>query len=228
MGLLPDMLPGGTPITDAAARASFEQLWRARWAGGVATSNGYVQKKELPAEPGIGIDRLVEAIERGQVKAMWIEGGSRTRSFFPNRRLFEALQKLEFLVVADSYHSPLTAIADVVLPVSANLEKDGTFTSFDRVVQRLRAAVPAMGESRSTLDLLADLSSRFGYMMEYGHPSHVMREIGAVVPGYLGISYAYLERGGIATPVTTPGGTGPDVLDRSSGLNPVVLNPTPA
>ena len=46
--------------------------------------------------------------------------------------------------------------------------------------------------------------------------------------GYLGISYAYLERGGIATPVMTPGGVGPDVLDRSSGLNPVVLNPTQA
>jgi formate dehydrogenase major subunit len=226
MGVLPDMLPGGQPITDAAARTTFEQIWQSRWAGGVATSNGYVQKKELPADPGIGIDRMIEAIERGQIKAMWVEGGPRTRSFFPNRRLFEALQKLEFLVVADSYHSPLTAIADIVLPVAANLEKDGTFTSFDRVVQRLRAAVPAMGESRSTLDLLADLASRFGYMMEYGHPSHVMREIGAVVPGYIGISYAYLERGGISTPVMEPGGEGVEVLDRAAGLNPVALVPT--
>ncbi len=228
MGLLPDMLPGGQPITDAKARATFEQVWQSRWAGGVATSNGYVQKKALPTEPGIGIDRMVEAIERGQIKAMWVEGGPRTRSFFPNRRLFEALQKLDFLVVADSYHSPLTAIADIVLPVSANLEKDGTFTSFDRVVQRLRSAVPAMGESQSTLDLLANLSSRFGYMMDYGHPSHVMREIATIVPGYLGISYAYLERGGVSTPVTSPGEAGPEVLDRSNGLNPVVLNPSQA
>jgi predicted molibdopterin-dependent oxidoreductase YjgC len=222
------MLPGGQPITDAAARSSFEGLWQSRWAGHVATSNGYVQKKKLPTEPGIGIDRLVDAIERGQVKAMWVEGGPRTRSFFPNRRLFEALQKLEFLVVADSYHSPLTAIADIVLPVSANLEKDGTFTSFDRVVQRLRTAVPAMGESRSTVDLLGDLAGRFGYLMEYGHAAHVMREIATVVPGYLGISYAYLERGGISTPVMTPGGDGVEVLDRAAGLNPVVVSPTQA
>jgi hypothetical protein len=48
------------------------------------------------------------------------------------------------------------------------------------------------------------------------------------VPGYLGISYAYLERGGVSTPVTTPGEAGPEVLDRTNGLNPVVLNPTQA
>jgi predicted molibdopterin-dependent oxidoreductase YjgC len=223
MGLVPDLLPGGQPVNDAAARAAFENLWQSRWAGHVATSNGYVQKRELPTEAGIGIDGMIEAIENGTIKAMWVEGGPRNRSFFPNRRLFNALQKLEFLVVADSFNSPLTAIADVVLPVAANLEKDGTFTSFDRMVQRLRAAVPAMGEARSTIELLADISGRFGDMMEYSHPLQVLREIATVVPGYLGISYAYLEREGISTPVTTPGIPGVEVLDRSTGLKPKVV-----
>ncbi len=224
MGVVPDLLPGGMPVTDAAARANLETIWESRWAGQVATSNGYVQKKALPTEPGIGVDRLIEAIEAGSIKAMWIEGGPRTRSFFPDPRLFEALQKLEFLVVADSYESPLAAIATVLLPVAANLEKDGTFTSFDRTVQRVRSAVPAMGESRSTMELLAEIAARFGYQMEYSHPSHIMREIATVVPAYNGISYAYLERGGIVTPVATPGGDGVLVLDRDNGLKPVVTN----
>jgi len=222
MGLVPDLLPGGLPVSDATARESLERIWQGRWAGHVATSNGYVQRKELPSEPGIGMDGLVEAIESGTVKAMWVEGGPRTRTFFPNPRLFEALQKLEFLVVADSFDSPLASIADVLLPVSTGLEKDGTFTSFDRTVQRVRAAVPALGESRSILEYLADIAAYFGYQLEYGHPSHVMREIASVVPGYNGISYAFLERGGIVTPVGGPGADGVQVLDSTSGLRPTV------
>ena len=225
MGMVPDMLPGGVPVTDASGRAKLEAIWQSRWAGGVATSNGYVQKRELPTEAGIGIDGLVEAIEAGRVKAMWVEGGPRTRSYFPNVKLFEALQKLEFLVVADSFDSPLASIAHVVLPVAANLEKDGTFTSFDRTVQRLRASVPALGDSRSTLEILTELAGRFGFVLEYGHPSQVMREISTVVPGYQGVSYAYLERGGVVSPVSTPGADGTAILGSSSGLKPTAANP---
>ncbi len=222
MGMVPDMLPGGVPVSDESARAGLERSWNSRWAGRVATANGYVQKQELPSEPGIGMEGLAEAIESGRVKAMWVEGGPRTRTFFPNARLFEALQKLEFLVVADQYDSPLASIADVALPVAANLEKDGTFTSFDRVVQRVRAAVPALGEARSTLEYLTEIASRFGYHLEYGHPSHVMREIATVVPGYNGLSYAFLEREGVVTPTSGFGGDGVHVLDRTTGLSPTV------
>jgi formate dehydrogenase major subunit len=224
MGMVPDLLPGGVPVSDESARASLERMWSSRWAGGVATSNGFVQRQQLPSEAGIGVDGLIEAIETGRVKAMWVEGGPRSRASFPNTPLFEALQRLEFLVVCDSYDSPLAAIANVVLPLSANLEKDGTFTSFDRVVQRTRASVPALGEARSSLDFLTDIAARFGYQLEYGHPSHVMREIATVVPGYTGISYAYLEREGVVTPVAGIGEDGVRVLDRASGLRPVVIN----
>lgn len=225
MGAVPDMLPGGIPISDTEGRARLATSWETRWLGGVATSNGYVQKRDLPAEPGIGMSGLIDAIESGTVKAMWIEGGPRSRSFFPNPKLFEALQKLEFLVVADSFESPLASIADVVLPQAANLEKDGTFTSFDRTVQRVRNAVPAFGESRSTVDMLSDLGERFGYHLGYTHPSHIMREISTLVPGYGGMSYAHLERGGIVTPTTDAGRAGTTVLDAVSGLHPVASNP---
>ncbi len=226
MGTVPDLLPGGSAVSDGDARARLAAAWQTRWLGQVATSNGYVQKQELPTEPGIGMNALVEAIESGAIKAMWIEGGPRTRSFFPNPVLFEALQKLEFLVVADSYDSPLASIADVVLPVSANLEKDGTFTSFDRTVQRVRSAVPAIGDARSTIEMLSEIAERFGYRFGYAHPSHIMREIATLVPGYAGVSYAHLERDGIVTPTSRPGDTGVTVLDSSSGLKPVATQPT--
>lgn len=226
MGMVPDLLPGGVQVADVDNRTRLEAAWQSRWVSQASTSNGYMQKETLPTVPGIGVDELIDAIEAGTVKAMWVEGGLRTQSVFPNPNLFEALQKLEFLVVADTFDSPLASIADVLLPNSANLEKDGTFTSFDRTVQRVRAAVPALGEARSTLDMLSELSERFGYQMEYGHPSHVMREIAAVVPGYAGISYAHLEREGIVTPTATPGAEGVRVLDQSSGLRPTASNPS--
>ena len=226
MGAVPDLLPGGVSVSDDDARSRLASAWQSRWLGHVATSNGYVQKQDLPVEPGIGVDGLVEAIENGTVKAMWVEGGIRTRSYFPHEALFEALQKLEFLVVADGFDSPLAAIADVVLPAALNLEKDGTFTSFDRTVQRVRASIPAMGESRTIIDMLSDISDRFGYRLSYPHPSHVMREIATVAPGYGGVSYAHLEREGIVTPTDRVGMSDAMVLDREHGLQPVVANPT--
>ncbi|MBA2290125.1 MAG: molybdopterin-dependent oxidoreductase [Chloroflexia bacterium] len=218
MGMVPDLLPGGLAVSDDESRARLAAAWQTRWLGNVATSNGYVQKHELPTTPGIGIDGIVEAIDTGAVRAMWIEGGPRIRSFFPNPALFEALQKLEFLVIADSFDSPLAGIADVLLPVAANLEKDGTFTSFDRTVQRVRSAVPAIGDSRSTIETLSGIADRFGYRFGYAHPSQVMREIATLVPGYGGVTYAHLERDGIVTPAMRPGDDGTSVLDASSGL----------
>jgi predicted molibdopterin-dependent oxidoreductase YjgC len=220
MGMVPDLLPGGRAVSDDQHRSQLESHWQTRWVGQTSTSNGYMQKRSLPTDSGIGSDRMVDAIESGAIKAMWVEGGLRTREVFPNPRLFDALQKLEFLVVADAFDSPLAAIADVVLPASTNLEKDGTFTSFDRTVQRVRVAVPSLGESRSTLEIIADVCDRFGYQLGYGHPAQVMREIATLVPGYGGVSYAHLEREGVVTPVAQPGLDGVRVLDRDSGLNP--------
>jgi predicted molibdopterin-dependent oxidoreductase YjgC len=107
-----------------------------------------------------------------------------------------------------------------VLPLAANLEKDGTFTSFDRTVQRVRSAVPAIGDSRSTIEAISEIAERFGYRFGYAHPSQVMREIATLVPGYGGVTYAHLERDGIVTPTLRPGDGGTTVLDSTSGLKP--------
>ena len=98
--------------------------------------------------------------------------------------------KLEFLLVIDSFDSPLAQKADMVLPKAASLEKDGTFTSFDRTVQRVRATVPAMGESKP---VARGRSARSSERMGYGFPvmpaSQIMSEIGRLVPAYGGVTY---------------------------------------
>jgi predicted molibdopterin-dependent oxidoreductase YjgC len=193
MGLTPEFLPGGYSVEDAAARQAFADAWSTRWANSVDAAS-------LPTGAGVGIEDLADAIDRGEVRAAWVEGGFATKHQVANTRVFEALGKLELLIVVDAYESPLTEIADVVLPLAMSLEKDGTFTSFDRTVQRVRAAVPAMGEARPASDIVAEVAARFGYDLSFSHPSQIMSEIVALVPGYQAVSYARLERGGIVTP----------------------------
>ncbi len=223
MGLTPTMLPGGALVTDAIARKKFEDAWLNRWAEQASTSNGFVPVRAVPAEPGFGLDGLTDAIELGIVKAMWIEGGFGTRDGFANDRLLQALEKLEYLVVVDAYDTALTRIANAVLPLALNLEKDGTFTNFDRTVQRVRQSVPPMGESRSEIDILCDVAVRMGYALNRTHASQVMGEISRLVPAYAGVSYARLERGGIVTPAETLRGEGKTILGdapESNGVTP--------
>ena len=221
MGLTADTLPGGLPVTDASAREKLELLWLGRWADKASTSNGFVPVKRLPEQPGVAFDDLVNAIDNGTIKAMWVEGGFATKTNVLHQPLFEALKKLELLIVVDAFDSPLAQIAHIVLPLALNLEKDGTFTNFDRTVQRVRAAVPAMGESRSEVEILSMVSRRMGYGLQADHPSRIMAEISHVVPGYAGVTYARLERGGIVTPVTTLGEQGATILT----ANPQSLRP---
>ncbi len=192
MGMTPDRLPGGVPVGDGRARSTYEDAWSSRAGSGIVS---------LPQQPGIGLEDLPAAIESGKVKAVWLECGLCTRDTVLDERLYEALKRLEFLVVVDAYDSPYAQIANVVLPLALNLEKDGTFTSFDRTVQRVRVAVPALGEAHDSVEIIGAVADRLGYALPKGHASHVMGEIATLVPGYGGVSYARLERGGIVTPV---------------------------
>ena len=78
--------------------------------------------------------------------------------------------------------------------MAMSMEKDGTYTSFDRTVQRLRAAVPPMGEAKDGIDIFSRIARRMGYGMTYRGPARVADEIAKLVPGYGGITYARLER----------------------------------
>ncbi|HEX5499176.1 MAG TPA: molybdopterin-dependent oxidoreductase, partial [Thermomicrobiales bacterium] len=129
--------------------------------------------------------------------------------------LAAVLPKLEYLVVADYYTAtPLARFADAVLPLAMAMEKDGTMTAFDRTVQRLRAAIAPMGEAKSGIEIIARLARRMGYHLENRHPSQIMNEIARLTPGYGGITYARLERGGIVVPAGSAEG-GTPILDGS-------------
>jgi predicted molibdopterin-dependent oxidoreductase YjgC len=212
LGAHPNYLPGGLDVEDPAQRAIFESAWLPRWAGGAKTSNGFAPPRQLPATRGLSSGELVAAIERGAVKAMYIEGTIAGQERFIDPALAAALSKLDFLVVADSFDSPLAKLAHIVLPKAMSLEKDGTFTNLDRTVQRVRIAVPPIGESRSGVDIISSLARRMGYDLEYPHAAQVMAEISRLVPDYAGVTYARLERDGVNVPVESYADPGSPIL----------------
>jgi len=226
MGAVAGAFPGGGDVEDPELRRWFEAAWLPRWGERAATANGFIPVRQLPTGRGLQGDALVAAIETGRVKALYIENpiGGRFAELDP--ALMAALPKLEYLVVADHYEdTPLGRLAHALLPLAMSMEKDGTFTSFDRTVQRLRAAVPSMGEAKGGTEIVSLLARRMGYGLEERHPANVMAEIARVVPGYAGISYARLERNGINVPTRSFADAGTPVIGVDGG-EPTSISPS--
>ena len=65
-----------------------------------------------------------------------------------------ALRSIPFLVVQDIQFSETARFADVVLPASPSLEKDGTFVNTERRIQRLYRALSPLGDSKPDWEIL--------------------------------------------------------------------------
>ncbi|MBO9360582.1 MAG: NADH-quinone oxidoreductase subunit NuoG [Thermoflexus sp.] len=97
-----------------------------------------------------------------------------------------------FLVVQDLFLTETARLADVVLPAQSWAERDGTFTSAERRVQRFYKAVPAQGEARADWEIFTALARRLGAGWLYLTPEAVMDEIARTVPRYAGMDYRAL------------------------------------
>jgi len=111
-----------------------------------------------------------------------------------------SLKHLDLLIVQDIFLTETGKLADVVLPSACFAEKDGTFTNTERRVQRVRKAVPAPGQAKADWEIIAGISTRMGYPMNYASAGEIMAEINAVAPSYAGITYQRLEKEGIQWP----------------------------
>ena len=116
--------------------------------------------------------------------------------------------------------------ADVVLPGVSFAEKDGTFTNIERRVQRVRAAVNPPGEALPDWKIIAELSNRIGYPMDYDWPAQIMREISSLTPIYAGISYERLdEEFGLQWPCSDKEHPGTAVLRRDFAKDGKIIFP---
>jgi len=98
----------------------------------------------------------------------------------------------DFLVVQELFLTDTAKLADVVLPAQAYTEREGTFTSGERRVQRYYPAVPAVNESKADFAIAGQIAQLLGQQLEVRIPSKVMARIAASIPDYAGMSYARL------------------------------------
>ncbi len=200
MGGLPNVFSGYQPVTDANARAKMEAAW------GV---------KNLPDWPGMTMTDMVPVIPEGKIKALYIVGENPVISDPDSDHLVKALQQLDFLVVQDIFLTETARLADVVLPATTFAEKEGTFSNTERRVARVRQAIPPIGDSRPDWQIIAEISRRLGYPMDYADPEAVFEEIRRVTPSYAGITYARLDtEGGLQWPCPTTDHPGTVYLHR--------------
>ena len=122
---------------------------------------------------------LFDAIERGELRAVWIMATNPLVSMPDANRVRAALERCELVVVSDCVTCTDTlALADIVLPATGWSEKDGTVTNSERRISRQRALVKAPGEARHDWWALSRFAQRLGYVdaFAYASPADIFRE----------------------------------------------------
>jgi len=196
MGCLPGNFTAYLQVANAEHRKKFEDAW------GVS----------LNPKPGLTVPRIIEGADKGAIKALIIMGENPMMSDPDLTHVEHALGKLDLLVVQDIFLSETARLAHVVLPTSAWGEKDGTYTSTERRVQRIRKAVDAPGHARHDWEVLGLLAARLGTNWHYTCAKDIMEEINSVTASYKGITYERIEETGLHWPCPTPEHPGTPIL----------------
>ncbi len=133
----------------------------------------------LPEGPGHKAVALFEAIERGEVQALWIMATNPAVSLPRTDRVRAALAKCPLVIVSECMaNADLLAYADIVLPASSWSEKDGTVTNSERRISRQRGILSPPGEARHDWWALCEVARRlgFGEAFAYTHPCEIFDE----------------------------------------------------
>ncbi|MFN3704424.1 MAG: NADH-quinone oxidoreductase subunit NuoG [Thermoflexales bacterium] len=99
-----------------------------------------------------------------------------------------------FYIIQEVLHTALVEQADVVLPSLTFAEREGTFTSGDRRVQRFYRALPAPGEAKPDWWIAQEVARRLGFEWRYNSPAEIFEALAKDVPAYAELSYAALSR----------------------------------
>jgi len=176
-GAHPVNLPGYQKVHDPEVRARFEAAW----------------KVKLPTVKGLDNHEMIDAIHAGKLKAMYLFGEEISLVDANANDVQDGLAKLEFFVAQDIFFSKTCQFADVILPASPSLEKEGTFTSTERRIQRLYQVLEPLAGSRPDWQIVQDVANSLGAGWNYQHPSEIYDEMASLTPLFAGVTYERLE-----------------------------------
>ncbi|SPJ33537.1 nitrate reductase [Kushneria phyllosphaerae] len=126
----------------------------------------------LPEGPGHKALALVEAIERGEIQALWIMATNPLVSLPDANRVRAALKKCPLVIVSECMaRNDTLEHADILLPASGWAEKDGTVTNSERRISRQRGILPPPGEARHDWWIICEVARRMGFGEAFAYSS---------------------------------------------------------
>jgi predicted molibdopterin-dependent oxidoreductase YjgC len=188
MGAMAHKLPGYQNWGDEAVRARFEQAWGTT----------------LPTNRGGRITDFIRMLGAGTIKGFYVMGEDPVLSEPNQKKVIDHLKRAEFLVCQEIFMSQTAGLADVILPGACWAEKDGTFTSSERRVQRIRKAVAPPGQTKPDWEILCLAATAMGYPMRYNCASEIFDEMASLTPAFGGMSYERLGETGLQWPCPAP------------------------
>lgn len=181
-----DQLPGNRDITNPEHRAYIASVWGC-------------DVDEIPGK-GLTAQEIVEAIHRGEIKALLSICFNPVVSLPDTAFTKEALDKLEFYGIIDFFLSETAFHADVVLPGSLHEEDEGTSTNVEGRVIKLNPAKAPPGEARLDWHILLDIAERLGkgHHFPYQDAEQIFEELRVASKGgtadYSGITWDRVEQ----------------------------------
>ncbi len=197
MGALPDTYTAYRRVDDEETARSFEEAW------GVPLSRSV----------GYKIPEMFDAAIAGDLKAMYIFGEDIAQTDPDTAHVVKAMESLEFVVCQEIFENETTKHADVILPASAFLEKDGTFINAERRFQLVEAAIDPPGGARTDHEIIMTVSRMLGHEMGWETPWDTLDEISRLTPQYRGVSRERIGRGGAQWPMHPDGSDSPTLYD---------------
>ena len=158
-----------------------------------------------PTKAGLKIPEIFDAAINKEVKGLWIIGEDIVQTDPNSAHVIKAMESLDLLVVQEIFMSETAKLADVVLPGTTFLEKDGTFTNTERRVQRVNKAAEPLPGTKPDGVMVTEMMQKLGYDQPTYDADQVLAEVADVVPFFKGITRERLGKLGLQWPVKEDG-----------------------
>lgn len=186
MGALPNVFPGYQKVVDPAMTEKFAKAWNVA---------------KLPDKNGIMMPQMMEGLVDKKIRAFYVFGENLANTEPDIRKVEHELSSAEFLVCQDIFPTETTRFAHVVFPAAAWSEDEGTFSSSERRVNRVRKVKTPPGEAKPNWWIFKELAKRMGHEWASSSGREIWdNEISVLAPALGGIKYSRIEEDGLQWP----------------------------
>jgi formate dehydrogenase major subunit len=201
MGCEPDNLTGYVALMQN--KEFFESVWQA----------------PVPTDKGLNLLQMMDAAERGQLKALWAIGYDVLLTNANAAATRRALGAMELVIVQDMFLNEIAKeFGTVFLPAASNFEKDGTFMNGERRIQRVRKVTEPPGNARSDWEIICGMVQALGKgrLFDFKSPEEIWDEVRRVWKPGAGISYSRIDQSGLQWPCPSEDHPGTTILHSES------------